>query len=120
MTPAPTSAAFHAEMRDNLFRIAHRLLRYHEDRLDPLRVLDNPVGRALLREASGHMALWTVCEKSACRRAGKCRRPPGSCVTRHAPLLPTEAQRSAIATLKSRDPLDFVPRAWAARARRPI
>ena len=100
MTP---SRAFIAAMNAKLFRIADRLLRYHEDRLrPPLDVLDNPSGRALLREASDIIGLWKACEKSACWRGRRCRREAGRCVARFAPLVPPEARAEVIATLRER------------------
>ncbi len=99
MTPSPT---WHAEMKDKLYGMVLRQLRYHEDRLDPMRVLDNPLGIALLRRASDMMALWGACENKACRRSRECRRKPNDCVARYAPLLPPEARAGVIARL--RDP----------------
>ncbi len=108
MTPSP---AWYAEMNAKLFRIADRLLRYHEDRLrPPEEVLDNPLGIALLREASGIMALWAVCENSACRRARSCRRPPFHCIKHYAPLLPPEARAGVTALLRERHHLRSFPR----------
>jgi len=97
------SPAWHAEMRARLYRLVDTQLRYLEDCLrPPLDVLDNPSGRALLREASGIMALWAVCENSACRRARSCRRPPFHCIKHYAPLLPPEARAGVIARLRER------------------
>ena len=97
------SPAWHAEMRARLYRLVDTQLRYLEDCLrPPLDVLDNPSGRALLREASDIIGLWKACEKSACWRGRRCRREAGRCVARFAPLVPPEACAGVIATLRER------------------
>ncbi|MEX0842336.1 MAG: hypothetical protein WD039_08650 [Xanthobacteraceae bacterium] len=118
MTPSP---AWHAEMRARLYRLVDTQLRHLEDRLrPPLDVLDNPSGRALLREASDIVGLWKACEKSACRRARRCRRQAGRCVARFAPLVPPHARAQVIARLRERHTIFRVPGAaqHAAQAKR--
>src|SRR5581483_5905887 len=105
-----------AAMTEKLRRMVETQLRYFEARLDPLAVLDNPLGTALLRRASEIMMLWRRCEHAACRRAQTCRREPRHCVLRYARFVPPEI--CAGVAPKLREEYSFSPRArrrWRAR-----
>ncbi len=97
-----TLSPFIAEAQQKMFRMIHLLLDQIEQQQAPFDAPDDPIRTALLREASGIMALWAACDRPACRRARECRRPPSHCIKHYMPLLPPEARAGAVARLKAR------------------
>lgn len=49
----------------------------------------------LLREAADRVGLWTVCDRSACRRAQCCRRHAGECLVTLAQTLRANSEDGA-------------------------
>jgi hypothetical protein len=48
-----------------------------------------------LRWAADLIALWGLCGRAACRRAGRCRGEPRDCLPRCAPLVPEDVREGA-------------------------
>ncbi|MEA2977549.1 MAG: hypothetical protein QOF19_3069 [Alphaproteobacteria bacterium] len=104
LTPPSPPPARVAELKQKILNATEMLLNQLLARIER-RAVPRPPARgrlhkAMERRAPDGFALWRLCNRSSCRRAGGCRRNPWECLPRYLKRRPPDCAAAVVAKWK--------------------